>query len=120
MGTNNMQKTSQRLRNSFACVADGETEILYLNMLKQHEVSMKSIPVRPKLPQEKTLQEQFKQVQPLAESYTAVFLIIDTDTIIKNERTFTGEKNKSPKAVLMECISSFPDNVIFIANTPML
>lgn len=118
MGTNNRQQNVQKLRNSFACVVDGETEIWYLNMLKRNEPSMKSISIRPELPQKKTLEEQFKQVQTLAESYTAVFWIIDVDTIIKNERTFTGDRNKSPKVVLKECVSALPDNAIFIANTP--
>ena len=118
MGTNNRQQNGQRLRNSFACVVDGETEIWYLNMLKRNEPSMKSISIRPELPQKKTLEEQFKQVQTLAESYTAVFWIIDTDTIIKNERSFAGDRNKSPRVVLKKCVSALPDNAIFIANTP--
>ena len=118
MGTNNRQQNGQRLRNSFACVVDGETEIWYLNMLKRNEPSMKNISIRPELPQKKTLEEQFKQVQTLAESYTAVFWIIDTDTIIRTNRTFTGDRSKSPKVVLKECVSALPDNAIFIANTP--
>lgn len=118
MGMNNRLQNGQRLRNSFACVVDGETEIWYPNMLKRNETSMKSISIRPELHQKKTLEEQFKQVQTLAESYTAVFWIIDTDTIIRNERTFSGDRNKSPKAVLKECVSALPDNAIFIANTP--
>lgn len=115
---NNRQQNGQRLRNSFACVVDGETEIWYPNMLKRNEPSMKSISIRPELPQKKTLEEQFKQVQTLAESYTAVFWIIDTDTIISNERTFAGDRNKSPRVVLKKCVSALPDNAIFIANTP--
>lgn len=118
MGTNNKQKAGQKLRNSFACVVDGETEIWYLNMLKRNEAPMKSISIRPELPQKKTLEEQFKQVQTLAESYTAVFWIIDTDTIIRDERAYSGDRMKSPKAVLKKCVSTLPDNAIFISNTP--
>ena len=118
MGTISKKKIWQKLRNSFACVVDGETEIWYLNMLKRNEASTKSISIRPELPQKKTLQEQYRQVLSLAESYTAVFWIIDTDTIIRNERTFAGNKDKSPKVVLKECVTSLPDNAIFIANTP--
>ena len=118
MGMNNRLQNGQRLRNSFACVVDGETEIWYLNILKRNEPSMKSISIRPELPQKKTLEEQFKQGQTLAESYTAVFWIIDTDTIISNERTFAGDRNKSPRVVLKKCVSALPDNAIFIANTP--
>ena len=107
---NNRLQNGQRLRNSFACVVDGETEIWYLNMLKRNEPSMKNISIRPELPQKKTLEEQFKQVQTLAESYTAVFWIIDTDTIISNERTFAGDRNKSPRVVLKKCVFALPES----------
>ena len=38
MGMNNRQQNGQRLRNSFACVVDGETEIWYLNMLSEEDI----------------------------------------------------------------------------------
>ena len=110
MGMNNRLQNGQRLRNSFACVVDGETEIWYLNMLKRNEPSMKSISIRPELPQKKTLKEQFKQVQTLAESYTAVFWIFDLlKDYSKTRKYFTQEGNdiyKRLKPYLEEAIAN--------------
>lgn len=118
MGKNRKNKKVQTLRTTYACVVDGETEMWYLNMLKRNEPSMKSVSIKPELHQKKTLAEQYKQVMALAESFTSVFWIIDTDTIIKEEREYKGDSNNSPKSVLKKCITTLPGNVVFIANTP--
>lgn len=108
-------------KTTFAFVVDGNTEIWYLQMLKRNE---KSIPfnIEPKIPQKKSLADQFEKVKELSKDYTKVFWIVDLDVVITESKA-TKIGNKSS-------IQSFVDfrktllhkfkNVEVIVNNPCL
>jgi hypothetical protein len=119
-------RQSRKIRNQvvpiFAFVVDGETEIWYLQMLKRNERQLK-INIEPKLPQRKSIDEQYELVTNLSErEYSKVFWIVDLDTIIKESReTLKGKKT------LLQTLTEFRKklqqdykNVTVIINNPCL
>lgn len=73
---------------TFAFVVEGETEVWYLQMVKQHEQHDRNlrINIKPEIPQKKKIKDQFKLVKELARSeYDRVFWIVDLDVIIKGD-----------------------------------
>lgn len=119
-------RPSRRIRNqvvpTYAFVVDGETEIWYLQMLKRNERQLK-INIEPKLPQRKSIDEQFILVTVLSErEYSKVFWIVDLDTIIKESRE-TPKSKKSPLQTLFELRKKLQKdykNVTVIINNPCL
>lgn len=119
-------RQSKKIRNqvvpTFSFVVDGETEIWYLQMLKRNERQLK-INIEPKLPQRKSIDEQYKLVTDLSESeYSKVFWIVDLDTIIKESRE-TPKGKKSPVQTLIELRKNLQksyENVTVIINNPCL
>lgn len=107
---------------TYSFVVDGETEIWYLQMLKRNERQLK-INIEPKLPQRKSIDEQYKLVIELSErEYSKVFWIIDLDAIIKESRE-TPKGKKSPLQTLIELRRKLQkDNkkVTVIINNPCL
>ena len=70
-------------------------------MLKRNERQFK-INIEPKLPQKKSVEEQYKLVIQLSErEYSKVFWIVDLDTIIKGSRE-TPKGKKSPIQTFIE------------------
>ncbi len=112
-------------RKTYAFVGDGETEQWYLQMLKKNETKL-TVTIRPELPQNKSIEDQFAYVQSLSKIHDKVFWIVDTDVVIKETKEFKGPKDKSPAEVLKkkyQQIQSTPNlkkKVVFIANTPCL
>lgn len=109
-------------RPTFAVVVEGETESWYLQMLKRNENNIR-VNIEPKIPQKKSISEQYRLVCSLADSeYTKVFWIVDLDTIIKEENEAAREK-QSPLSVFMsyraELYEAYP-NVEVIVNNPCL
>ena len=80
---------------TFAFVVDGETEIWYLQMLKQNERGIR-LNVEPEIPQKKALEDQFDLVCVLAEGeYDSVYWIVDLDAIIKeSNEAISGTKTR--------------------------
>lgn len=109
-------------KSVYAVVVEGQTEFWYLQMLKRNESKL-SINIVPKIPQKKTLQEQFKLAVQLAEDYTKVFWIVDLDVVL-------GETKKAKKGVekplqklknlKAEIEKKFKDKIILIINNPCL
>ncbi len=86
---------------TYAIVVDGETEIWYFQMLKRNERQLK-INIEPKLPQKKSVKEQYQFVKELSkQEYSRVFWIIDFDKIIKETRE-TPKGKKSSLQTLIE------------------
>lgn len=107
---------------TFAFVVDGETEIWYLQMLKQNEQKIR-VSIKPEIPQKKALNEQFELVCELASSeYQCVFWILDLDTVIKESREVVpGARTSLSIFNEMRCkISSEFKNVRVIINNPCL
>ena len=75
-----------QVRPTFAIVVDGETEVWYLQMLKRNEQQLR-IDIEPKLPQRKSIREQFELVMDLAgREYPNVFWLVDLDALLKEHR----------------------------------
>ena len=107
---------------TLAFVVDGETEIWYLQMLKQNEQKIR-VSIKPEIPQKKALNEQFELVCELASSeYQCVFWILDLDTVIKESREVVpGARTSLSIFNEMRCkISSEFKNVRVIINNPCL
>jgi hypothetical protein len=66
----------------FAIIVDGDCESWYLQMLKRNEKSI-NVDLKPEIPQNKKLKEQFEKVTELSKHYDKVFWIIDYDVIIR-------------------------------------
>lgn len=108
--------------STFAFVVDGETEIWYLQMLKQNEQKIR-VSIKPEIPQKKALNDQFELVCELASSeYQCVFWILDLDTVIKESREVVpGARTSLSIFNEMRCkISSEFKNVRVIINNPCL
>lgn len=107
---------------TYSFVVDGETEIWYLQMLKRNERELK-INIEPKLPQRKSIEEQFKLVTDLSErEYSKVFWIVDLDTIIKESRE-TPKGKITPLQTLIELRGKLQKEyeiVTVIINNPCL
>jgi len=116
------RKIISQVTPTFAFVVDGETEIWYLQMLKRNERQLR-LNIEPKIPQRKSIEEQFNLVVDLSErEYLKVFWLIDLDAIIKESRE-TPKGKKTPLQVFMEfrkIIKRKYKNVIFIINNPCL
>jgi RloB-like protein len=119
-------RQSRKIRNqivpTYSFVVDGETEIWYLQMLKRNERQLK-VNIEPKLPQRKSIDEQYKLVTDLsAREYSKVFWIVDLDTIIKESRE-TQKGKKLPLQTLIEFRKKLQKNyknVTVIINNPCL
>ncbi len=116
------RKIISQVAPAFVFVVDGETEIWYLQMLKRNERQLR-LNIEPKIPQKKSIEEQFKLVVDLSErEYLKVFWLIDLDTIIKESRE-TPKGKKTSLQVLIEfrkTIKREYKNIIFIINNPCL
>ena len=110
---------------AFAIVADGETEIWYLQMMKQNERQMR-LTIKPELPKKKRIEDQCALVCELAQrEYDKVFWIVDLDQIKKEQREATGGK-KDPMRTFIECREKvlhgkkYAKRVRVIVNNPCL
>lgn len=116
------RKIISKVVPTYSFVVDGETEIWYLQMLKRNERQLK-INIEPKLPQRKSIDEQYKLVIDLSErEYSKVFWIVDLDTIIKESRE-TPKGKKTPLQTLIELRGKLQKeykNVTVIINNPCL
>jgi hypothetical protein len=117
-----LRQIRNQIVQTYSFVVDGETEIWYLQMLKRNERQLK-LNIEPKLPQRKSIDEQFKLVKDLSErEYSKVFWIVDLDTITKESRE-APKGRKSPLKTLIELrkkLQKDNKNVISIINNPCL
>lgn len=97
-----MGRIKRKTNPAFAIVADGETEIWYLQMMKQNERQVR-LTIKPELPKKKRIEDQCELVCKLAqEEYDKVFWIVDLDQIKKEQREATRGK-KDPMRTFIEC-----------------
>lgn len=107
---------------TFAFVVDGETEVWYLKMLHRNERHLR-INIEPKLPQKKSIAEQYHLVTDLsAREYSKVFWIVDFDSIIKETRE-TPKGKESPLRTFIALRNSLQKDykhATVIINNPCL
>lgn len=113
-------RAAQKLRNTISFVIDGETELWYLQRLKEyHRLTLR---FSPELPQKKSLEDQYELVMNNAEVFDKVFWILDLDVIIRESRRFSGAADKSPLSLLKRFVNEIDrngkGNIYVIANTP--
>ena len=120
-----MGRIKRKTNPAFAIVADGETEIWYLQMMKQNERQVR-LTIKPELPKKKRIEDQCELVCKLAQGeYDKVFWIVDLDQITKEQREATGGK-KDPMRTFIECrekvlhCKKYAKRVRVIVNNPCL
>ena len=120
-----MGRIKRKTNSAFAIVADGETEIWYLQMMKQNERQVR-LTIKPELPKKKRIEDQCALVCELAQrEYDKVFWIVDLDQITKEQREATGGK-KDPMRTFIECREKvlhgkkYAKRVRVIVNNPCL
>lgn len=120
-----MGRIKRKTNPAFAIVADGETEIWYLQMMKQNERQVR-LTIKPELPKKKRIEDQCELVCKLAqEEYDKVFWIVDLDQIKKEQREATRGK-KDPMRTFIECREKvlhgkkYAKRVRVIVNNPCL
>jgi len=115
------RETKIKANPNFAIVVDGDTEVWYFQMLKRNERKI-NVNIEPKIPQKKSLIEQFDLVRFLSEDYTTVFWILDFDTIIKKTREAKKGEETAIQAFLRyrNELKNKNKNVIIIVNNPCL
>jgi hypothetical protein len=106
---------------TFAVVVDGDNEVWYLQMLKRNEKSI-VVNIEPRIPQRKSLSEQYKSVIALADESTKVFWIIDFDVITSETKSAKAGKKTATQAFLeyRKTIAEKYDNIVLIVNNPCL
>ena len=133
-----MGRIKRKTNPAFAIVADGETEIWYLQMMKKYELENKQeeqdkqdkqqirLTIKPELPKKKRIEDLCELVCKLAqEEYDKVFWIVDLDQIKKEQREATGGK-KDPMRTFIECREKvlhgkkYAKRVRVIVNNPCL
>ena len=130
-----MGRIKRKTNPAFAIVADGVTEIWYLQMMKKYELENKEkeqgkqqirLAIKPELPKSKRIKDQCELVCKLAQGeYDKVFWIVDLDQITKEQREATGGK-KDPMRTFIECREKvlrgkkYAKRVRVIVNNPCL
>ena len=128
-----MRKINRRsAEKSIAVIIDGKDEKWYLETVKEHypNMAMKKATIKPDLPQKKSVEELFALAQQkLAMESTQVILILDMDSIIKDNQEFERfrvyyEKYlKSTQGTLTpreKAKYGWMNNLVLIVNTPCL
>ncbi len=112
MARNNQVKKGAG-KEKFSLIVDGETEIWYFQLMKQHESL--SIDIKPEIPKRKSLQAQFEMVAENAKHYDKVFWLVDYDAILKeNKETKKGQKS------IIQVFIEYKEKLSKVANTVVL
>ena len=119
-----MRKTKAiplKTKTTFAVVVDGDCEVWYLQMLKRNERSV-FVNIEPKIPQRKSLSEQYKKAIELSLEYSKVFWIVDFDVISLETKNALGSKKTATQLFLQyrKTISEKHYNIVVIVNNPCL
>ena len=106
-------------KKKYTILVDGETEIWYFQMMKQHETL--PVDIKPDLPAKKKLKDQYEEVLEYARHSDKVIWMLDFDTLIKEESE-TKAKGKSKIQEFKGYVSKLKkfDNVVVLVNTPCL
>lgn len=108
----------RKLNPAYSIIVDGETEVWYLQLLKDFE-NIREIKIVPELPNKKTLEEQHEYVIERFDSYEKVIWIVDMDVIIKEGKEKADRNTQLVKFWKMKAEIE-KKNGIVIVNTPCL
>ncbi len=106
----------------YSIIVDGETEVWYFQLLKQHE-SLNNIDIKPDIPKRKKLSELYQLAISNSAEFSKVIWIIDLDVVIKEDRENRKKGVKSAFQELSEYMNSIEaeyKNVRVLINTPCL
>jgi len=115
-------KKQHAYKKKYALVADGETEHWYIKQLVEYH--QLNIEVSPRIPQSKTLKEQYILVGELYKdnTYSKILWIIDLDSVLKenNDSKQKGKALSEFKTLYRNALSKWNDKVTIIVNNPCL
>jgi hypothetical protein len=97
----NIKKPRGKGRTTYGIVVDGKTEKWYLEKLRA-SINPAGITIKPELPHEKSLKDQFELIKDNAEKFDFSIWIIDLDVVISESRIpelkgYIAEASKNPK-----------------------
>ncbi|BDD02478.1 RloB family protein [Persicobacter psychrovividus] len=122
-----MGRSNRKVRKAkpkYSIIVDGETEIWYLQMLKQHE-NLRHIDIKPELPKKKKMADQYDLVMVNSRIYDQVIWLIDLDVILKEQREWENKSAKQSPSPQQEFKQYYREisgleNVHIFVNTPCL
>lgn len=102
-------------RKTYSILVDGQTEKWYLDKLRTHENPI-GVTIKPDLPFQKKLAEQFEAIKRNAEIYDVSIWIVDLDVIVNNRQEDIFHK------YLAEIASNtkFHNKIHVLVNAPSL
>ena len=105
----------------FAIIVDGDCESWYFQMLRRNERDI-NVDLKPEIPQNKKLKEQFEKVVELSKHYDKVFWVVDYD-VINSESSLAKKGTETAshefKKYVTQIKKKYP-NVVIIINNPCL
>lgn len=126
------QSKKRNLKNAIAVIVDGKDEKWYIEKVKEHYPckSLKSMGIKPELPEKKKVDDIFAYTKgKVEEEYSQVILILDMDTILRNDSEFrkfklyyeryTAAKNNQLKGK-QKSSYGWMEKLLLIVNTPCL
>lgn len=114
------KKKQPKSNISIAMLMDGETEKWYMQLLKQ--VENISVDVKPEIPKNKNIEEQYdKVIELLSKEYDYVVWMIDLDVVIKHSKDCAKGK-ETPLEEFIKYSKQLSKNkqVIIIVNNPCI
>lgn len=128
-----MRKTRKiSFENTVAIIVDGKDEQRYIRQVRDNypSPSMKSIAIKPELPEKKKVNDLFRIAREKVDAdYAHVILIVDMDEIIKDPAEFSCFSNHYHKYLAVKNNTLSPnqkashawmDRLTIIVNTPCL
>ena len=105
----------RKLRKTYLILVDGETEIWYLQLMKDYE-KLKEVRIKPEIPKRKKLKEQYETIKKaVSEGYDKIIWIVDLDSIL-------GDKDKSIENEFKKYLNEWTNNkkIYVLVNNPCL
>ena len=105
----------------FAIIVDGDCESWYFQMLRRNEKGI-NVDLKPEIPQNKKLKEQFGKVIEQSKHYDKVFWIVDYDVITK-ETALAKKGAETASQEFKKYVAQLEKenkNVVVIINNPCL
>lgn len=122
----------RKAHTAIAIIVDGQDEKWYVNKVKEHYPcnALKTIKIKPELPERKKVQELFDLAKSkLEKGYTFVILVVDLDEPLKNTKEFNKFKELYTKYTAIQNKTlvgrqktnySWMEKMLLIINNPCL
>ncbi|GJM64996.1 RloB family protein [Persicobacter diffluens] len=124
MSRGRANRNRRAAKPKFSVIVDGETEIWYLQLMKQHE-GLRHIDIKPELPKKKKMADQFELVLENDRIYDKVIWLVDLDVVLKEQAEWERKSGRSSPSPVEEFRGYFQrissmDRVHLLVNTPCL